>query len=207
MQKLLTSYFFCLMLVWSALPAFAAPTEDATRAVSFLQPTYIAAATTNDTRLIGTWLAKTERDPQQLVIRASPSGGYEMELLVESETLKLTGIAFRTDTNLYIDITVLSRKSTNPISFLTQIPGHLVMKVEAVGKDHLKLNLINYHELFDTLKAQPQLLEYYDEGFRVVVTSSSKQIMNALQKREFNSRLFDPKECMSFVKEAPKSRF
>jgi hypothetical protein len=192
--------------VWVVLPAIAGHSEDATRAVSFLQPMYVATARTNETRLIGTWLAETERDPQKLIIKASPSVEYDMELFVESETLRLKGVAFRIDTNLYIDITVLAGKATNPISFLTQIPGHLVMKVEAIDKDHLKLNLVNYHKLFDVLRAQPQLLEYYDEGFRVVVTSSSERITNVLQKPQVNSLLFDPNECMSFVKEASKGR-
>jgi hypothetical protein len=123
-------------------------------------------------------------------------------ILDGQRAIHLRAVLFHVHSGDYLDITSEMENRSDGISFLTEIPGHLVFKTSVVA-DQLRLNIIDYHRLATLVESRPHLVDYYDDGYRLIITAGSLKIQELLQSGEGDKALFAPEREASFERRVP----
>jgi len=163
---------------------------------SFLHPTYIKSIVTNDYQLSGKWEGD---DGGYTSIKSSEKAGeYIVEIFIDKKqncSLKFIGVFFRVENNLFVDLSAIP-KTEEALLFLTNISGHLIFKINKINQNTLQLYWMRCFDMLDIKKKYPKLLQYhcFEDQSRMVILSTSKQIVQALQNKYFVEDFFSAKE-------------
>jgi len=173
---------------------------------SFLYPTYIKSKIVNMDQFLGKWKGfgckiniKSLKEGDRYLIEITEKDNGK-----EYDSSKFLGIFFKVKNNLFLDLTALPVE--DPALFLTNIPGHLIVKIDLINQNKTQFVLMNYLEILSIRKKYPKLLQchYFEDQSRMVILSTSKQIVQALQNKHFVEDFFSVKEKVILKKNKRK---
>jgi len=172
---------------------------------SFLHPTYIKSIVTNDYQLLGKWGGEDE----YMSIKSSEKTGEYIIVFIDKKqscSLKYTGVAFKLKNNLFVDLSPIP-ETKEPLSFLTNIPGHLVFKINKINQNTIQIWWMKCFDMLSIKKKYPKLLQYhcFKDQSRMLILSSSEQIVHALRDKSFVEDFFYTKEKVILKKTKEKN--